>query len=100
MGTAREWLSALVWGGLFGASMAWWTARHQDATLPRRGRERVLSLALWAPMGLWFGIVTTFEWRAWHRPLLFVTLGLLLGTFLVSWVFRKKRAIDITDRSS
>jgi hypothetical protein len=98
MGTAKEWLSALVWGGLWGAIMAWWTGRHQVATLPRR--ERVLSLALWAPMGLWFGIVTTFGWRAWHRPILFATLGLLLGTGLVSRVFRKKRPIDIRGSSS
>ena len=98
MGTGREWLSALVWGGLWGAFMAWWMARHQATTLRRR--ERVLSLALCAPMGLWFGIVSTFGWQAWHRPLLFVTLGLILGTFLVSWVFRKIRASDITDSGS
>ena len=88
METTSEWLSALVWGGLWGALMAWWTARRQDASLPRR--ERILSLALWAPMGVWFGIVTTFGWRAWHRPLLFLSGGLLIGTFLVSWIFRKK----------
>ena len=98
MGTASEWLSALVWGGLWGAFMAWWMARHQDASLPRR--ERVLSLAAWAPMGMWFGIVTTFGWRAWHRPLLFVTVGLPVGTFLAGWALRKKPPTDITDRSS
>jgi hypothetical protein len=31
MGTAREWLSALVWGGLWGAFMAWWTHAETDA---------------------------------------------------------------------
>jgi hypothetical protein len=98
MGTAREWLSALVWGGLWGAFMVWSTARDEDTTLRRR--ERVLSLAIWTPMGLWFGIVTTFGWRAWHRPILFATLGSLFGAGLLSRVFRKKRPIDITGGSS
>jgi hypothetical protein len=94
MGTTSEWISALVWGGLWGAFMAWWTERA-GRSLPRR--ERILSLALWAPAGVWWGVVTTFSWRAWHRPLLFVNLGLLVGTFLVGLVFRKK---SVTDRSS
>lgn len=98
MGTTSEWLSVLVWGGLWGAMMAGWTALRQDKTLPRR--VRVLNLALWAPLAVWFGIVTTFGWRAWHRPLLFMTVGLLLGMFLVGWVFRTKSATDTTGHSS
>lgn len=98
MGTASQWLSVLLWGGLWGAFVASLVARPQDASLPRR--ERILSLAFCAPIGLNNGIVTTFGWQAWHRPLVFVTVGSFVGIFLVWWVFRKKRAIDIADRSS
>ena len=98
MGTASQWLSVLLWGGLWGAFMVWLVASPQDASLPRR--ERILSLAVCAPIGVNFGIVTTFGWQAWHRPLVFVTVGLFLGIFLVWWVCRRKRAIGITERSS
>jgi len=91
MGTASEWLSAVVWGGLWGTLMAWWMARHQNPNFTRR--QQIVSLVLWAPAGLWFGIVTTFHGRAWRRPLVFVNIGLWVGIYIVSWAFRKKRAI-------
>lgn len=88
MGTAGEWLRVLISGALWGAFMSWWEIRIEIASLPRR--ERVLRRALWALMGLWFGVVTTFGWRrSFQYPLVCVTVGLLVGTLLVARLSRK-----------
>jgi hypothetical protein len=89
MGTPGEWLSVLVWGGLWGGTMAWWTERNGDAALT--AEERIPHLTMWALAGLWFGIMTTFHWRAVHRPIVFVTVAALAGMVLVGRIFRKRR---------
>ncbi|MGA2004326.1 MAG: hypothetical protein ABSG70_13145 [Terriglobales bacterium] len=87
MGTISEWLSVLVWGGLWGSIMAWTTARRGPAIFNLKGR--VQHFVTWLPAGLLFGIMTTFHWhRAVHRPLLFVTLAATAGLFLMGLIFR------------
>jgi hypothetical protein len=98
MGTLGEWLSALVWGGLWGGTMAWWTAHRGDAALT--GGGRISHLTLWALAGLWFGIITTFGWRAVHRPIVFITVATVASLFLVGFVFRKRRSVTDTNRDA
>jgi hypothetical protein len=33
----------------------------------------------WSFMGLWWGIVTTFHWRAFHWPLILLTCATFIG---------------------
>ncbi|HZD30689.1 MAG TPA: hypothetical protein VE779_03420 [Candidatus Angelobacter sp.] len=91
MGTIGEWLSVLVWGGLYGGTMAWWTARDRGSSVFKQ-TDRVEHLVSWAFGGLLFGIMTTFSWhRAIHRPLIFVTVSAFAGIFLTGWFFRRGR---------
>jgi hypothetical protein len=91
MGTTSEWLQALLWGGLWGGGMAWWSSRKVVPAILRRPRGRLLHVALWGLAGLLFGILTTFHWqRAVHRPLVFVSVAAVAGMFLTGWLFRNE----------
>jgi hypothetical protein len=74
MGTAREWMQALFWGEAWAAFMVLWSVceRHFRNRKPRWSVEEALSLAL---IGVWFGAVTTFRWRAFHAPIAFVAVS-------------------------
>jgi len=79
MGTVGEWIEVLFaaafWGGCMLFFSVWrrWTANIKPA----------LSMPLfvtWTLGGLLFGLLTTFEWRrAFHAPLVFLTIALFLA---------------------
>jgi peptidoglycan/LPS O-acetylase OafA/YrhL len=82
MGTMREWVwvsfGAIFWGGF----MLLWTAH-------KRRKAQIKPVVLfkdvlgWALMGLWFGLVTTFNWQAFHWPLILATVLTFAGSVIV-----------------
>ncbi len=87
-----EWIHALVWGELWGVLMMLWSAyrRRSEGLKPTWLVEEVL---IWVLMGLWFGIVTTFpSRRAFHTPIIFVTVSVFASACVVAAVGRKRRA--------
>jgi hypothetical protein len=87
MGTLSEWLSVVVWGGLWGGAMAWTTGRR--VTSISSFKSRVQYVLTWVPAGLLFGIMTTFHWqRAVHKPIVFVTVAAATGLLLSPLIFR------------
>jgi len=97
MGTVREWIEVFVAGAFYAAWMLVWMGRQRrrDDLRPVLHIDDVLA---WAPMGLWFGIVTTFHWqRAFHMPLLLITIGSFATACLIPIAFqlaRKRRRSD------
>ena len=45
---------------------------------------------VWFSWGLFFGLFSVFYWRAFQRPLIFVTTPALVGGFVAGWVSRPK----------
>ena len=93
MGTASEWksvaLSALFWGGWM---LLWDFPRRSDAhSKPGLSFLSVLGLAF-ASLG--FGLMATFQWRAFRRPLILLSVASLVGaTVLSRWARRKVSSV-------
>jgi hypothetical protein len=81
-----------MWSVLWAALMMLWYAywRHSENLKPTWRIEEVLT---WILMGLWFGIVTTFHWRAFYTPIVFVTVLSFASACLVGMVISKRRAM-------
>ena len=93
MGTISEWIQALLWGELWGVSMMLWYTyrRHSENLKPVWRVEELLS---WALMGLWFGIVITFHCRrAFHPPIVFITVSAFASACLIGRIGSKRRAM-------
>ena len=99
MGTTSEWLSILIWSGLFGGAMAWWSAKSDRAPAmfkPKGRVERIEHAVSWVLAALLVEILTTFHWqRVIHRPLVFVTLGVIAGLLLMGRSFRKGHDVTL-----
>ena len=91
MGKASEWVEVLLLGGGWGGWMIWWSA-HRRASKNLNPPWRVEDIFYWALMGLWFGIVATFHWRAFHMPLVFLTVVAFASACLVGAIGGKGRA--------
>ena len=97
MGTTSEWLSILVWAVLFGGVMAWWCAKSDRAPAmfkPKGRVEHVEQAMAWILASLLVEIISTFHWRAIHRPLIFITLAVLAGLLLSGQMFRKRHVVS------
>jgi hypothetical protein len=86
MGTTREWIEVLCVGAFWGGLMACWEAykRHSSGLKPTRCAADLVGLAL---TGVWVGMGSTFGWRAFHRPLVFLMAAPLIAIPLL-WVRR------------
>ncbi len=90
MGTASEWMSAVIWGVFFwGGPMLIWEAysRTERNINPALSAMDVLSLAL---LGLSVGIGETFHWRALHWPIISVTLISTAGGVVSARMAKRK----------
>ena len=91
MGTISDWVRVLLAGGFWGGWMAFWSAQRRGNTnlKPTWLKSDIFS---WAFMGLWFGIVTTFHWhRAFHWPLVLITVASFAGAVFVGRIDHKSR---------
>lgn len=90
MGTTKEWIEVLLSGGFWGAWMIGWSA-HKRASENLKPSLCIRDIFSWALMGLWFGVVVTFHWqRAFHMPIVLVTIAAFVGGCLVAVVGSKK----------
>lgn len=73
MGTIHDWIQVVIWGGFFGIAIAL-------ATGPRKAPDGSKTGWSWADgvssalVGLFFGVGSTFRWRAFHPPYVFILL--------------------------
>src|ERR1022692_911058 len=51
MGTTREWLSVVIWGGFYGGMMAWWLARSDRAPAMLKPKGRLARIEHGRVMG-------------------------------------------------
>ena len=87
MGTVREWVHvALVSVFWAGAMLLLECTRRESKFKPGRSGPGILAFALG---GLLFGVLITFGWRAFRVPLIFLTTGLLITTWICGRLFRR-----------
>ena len=72
MGTAHEWLEVLM-AGIFwlGTMLIFYVLKGSVSEI--RSSISVRHVLIWSSAALWFGIVDTFRWNAFHLPLIFLT---------------------------
>jgi hypothetical protein len=63
--------------------------RTADTKPPFLGAN-VWALASW---GLFIGLLDTFFWKAFLRPLVFLTVPALVGVLVAGWISRSKSAL-------
>jgi hypothetical protein len=73
-------------GGFWGGLMWWWSLSERT---PEYRIQAIFDLLRWALGGLFFGILVTFHWRAFHRPLVFLTAPLTAAMPLMGLIARK-----------
>jgi hypothetical protein len=92
MGTLTNWAEVagitIFWAGIF---LLWEKPyRQRKGYTPVTSWEDVLGFGF---AGLAFGIFMTFHWeRALHPPLVFLTVGSLLASFIFQRIRRRKHA--------
>jgi hypothetical protein len=82
-------MSAVFWGMFWAVGMLLWEtlSRSDKRIKPILSLENVLA---WAFFGLFFGLGTTFRWKAFHWPLiLFIIATFVGGGFFASLAKRK-----------
>jgi hypothetical protein len=93
VGTVREWIEVFLGGGAWGTFMLFFSGSRWDTEIDEiKLKRRVEEILFWALMGLWFGIVATFHWRAFRVPLVFVTVAAFISACLVARFGNKRRA--------
>jgi len=81
MGTVTNWIevgfSAIFWGG---AMLLWTTHRRKAANI--KPALSYVDVLFWVLGGLEFGLLTTYGWQAFHRPLIFLLLSVFVGALI------------------
>jgi hypothetical protein len=89
MGTINEWLLVLVASALWGGIMAWRDASKEPLNKTRRGW--VLFAVDHMTGGPLFGILLVFQWRAFHQPVVYITIAAVAGMFISGLLVRKHK---------
>ncbi len=85
MGTIREWIEVFLACAFLVGANAWISVRRRVSARTKPVWSPKDSVR-WALAGLWFGIVYTFGWwRAFHKPLVLITLPLTCVGVIVGW---------------
>ena len=90
MGTAKDWMGVLLSGGFWGGAMLLFHVfdRKSSKMKPALSPPGVL---LYAFAGLFYGLLVSFHWQAFHWPLVLVTVSALVGMVLVGWFSRRSQ---------
>ena len=93
MGTASDWMSAVFWGMFWAAGMLLWEtlSRSDNHIKPILSLEDVLG---WVLFGLFFGLGTTFPWKAFHWPLILFIVAALVGGMIFARLAHRKLSRD------
>jgi hypothetical protein len=82
MGTIHDWIDVVIWGGFFGVAMALSGGLRKAPEGSKTGWSWVDGVSS-ALLGLFFGVGSTFRWRALHPPLVFILLLAIGGTVAI-----------------
>jgi hypothetical protein len=90
MGTATDWISVAMWGLGWGGLMLF-----RGIRLKRKAQltpvTSVVDIIGCASLGLWYGLLMTFHWKAFQWPLLLFNVATLAGgAFLLDKLSNKK----------
>jgi hypothetical protein len=83
MRTIHDWIEVLIWGGFFSIFMALSTGPRKAPDGSKTGWSWADGVS-WALAGLFFGIGSTFHWKALHPPLVFLLLLAIGGSAAVA----------------
>jgi hypothetical protein len=88
MGTTHEWLLVLVVGSLFGGLLGLLHNPRSEFVQPPRiyWTLYVLDYAL---VVLWFGIMQAFNGRAFHPPIVYLNVGIIICLLLLILPIRR-----------
>lgn len=89
MGTIDDWMRVFSTGAIWAFLML-----LIDSPKGKAAKTRPALLGsnvwVWLSWGLFFGLFSVFEWKAFQRPLVFLTTPALIGGFVAGWVSRPK----------
>jgi hypothetical protein len=93
MGTFDDWMRVFLTGAV------WVFLMYLIGSPKRRSAKTTPALlgtnaGVWLLWGLFMGLFSVFYWKAFHRPLVFVTTPALLGGFVAAWVSRAKPVLS------
>jgi hypothetical protein len=83
MGTLRDWIEVVIWGGFFGIGMALMAGSRKAPDGSKSGWSWADGVS-YALLGLFFGTGTTFGWRALHPPFVFILLLAIGGIVAIA----------------
>jgi hypothetical protein len=88
MGTVHDWFRVLIVGAIWGGFMGWMSSGPLMLVKPPRLylRMRIMVCVL---AGLVYGLVDTFNGRAFRPPLLFLFIGIVVGALVVGSFLRR-----------
>ena len=90
MGTVKDWMGVLLFGGFWGGGMLLLHAfdRKSSKIKPALSPPGVL---LYTFAGLLYGMLVSFHWQAFYWPVVLVTASALLGIALAGWFYGRSQ---------
>jgi hypothetical protein len=82
MGTTHEWIEVVIWGGFFAIAMTLSSSLRKAPDSSKTGWSWVDGVSS-ALLGLFFGVGSTFRWRALHPPFVFILLLAICGVVAI-----------------
>jgi hypothetical protein len=89
MGTLEDWMRVFATGSIWVFLMLLFGF---PKTKVPNAKPALLgtNAGVWFLWGLFFGLFSVFYWKAFQRPLVFLTAPALVGGFVAGWVSRPK----------
>ena len=69
-----------------------WATEITEITFKRS----IGDILFWALMGLWFGVVLVFHWRAFQHPLIFITVVAFASAVILGKIGNIKTSREVT----
>jgi hypothetical protein len=79
VGTIWEWGHVTLAGAFWGGWMLIWYRRRRTGRAKTERSLLIADVLTWMFAGLWFGIMSAFNGRAFHPPIVFVMIGAIAG---------------------
>ena len=94
MGTTGDWMSVFLIGGI---SVLLLSVLCSPKRKTANTKPAVLgtNVWVWVSWGLFIGLFNVFYWKAFLRPLVFLTVPALVGGLVAGWISRPKPALGV-----
>jgi hypothetical protein len=89
MGTIDDWMRVFLTGAIWVFLMLLIGSPKSKGAKTRPALLGT-NVWVWLSWGLFIGLFSVFYWKAFQRPLVFVTTPALVGGFVAGWVSRPK----------